>query len=79
MAKEAMTETAKRILDETEAAEYIGMSKYYLRAWRRRGFKNGTPAPAYIKLGRSVRYDVNDLDRWLEQNRRCVGATSNAA
>jgi len=31
---------------------------------------NRTPGPPFIKIGRSVRYLVSDLDEWLEQHRR---------
>lgn len=56
--------------DEDGAAEYIGMSTSYLRMDRLRGnVGNRTPGPPYYKIGRSVRYDVRDLDTWLEQRR----------
>lgn len=58
------------ILTEGEAAKYIGMSKSFLNADRSNGpRKNRTKGPAYLKLGRSVRYQKNDLDEWLKINR----------
>lgn len=54
----------KQRIPEKEAAPYIGMSKMYLRISRMRG-----DGPPYLKIGRAVRYDVRDLDRWLESKR----------
>ena len=49
---------------EKPAAKYIGMSVPFLRLGRMRG-----DGPPYLKIGRAVRYDVRDLDRWLESRR----------
>ena len=55
---------------EAAAAEHIGMSMSYLRMDRLRGNTgNRTPGPSYYKIGRSVRYDVRDLDKWLDARR----------
>ena len=57
----------KRALSETETAEYIGMSRSFLRQSRMEGSRtNRTPAPRFIKIGRSVRYIIEDLDNWLD-------------
>jgi len=56
----------KRALTEIETAEYIGMSRSFLRQSRMEGNReNRTPAPRFIKIGRSVRYLIEDLDIWL--------------
>lgn len=56
----------KRALSEIETAEYIGMSRSFLRQSRMDGCREGrTPAPPFIKIGRSVRYLREDLDNWL--------------
>jgi len=52
---------------EPEAAEYIGMSRAWLRLKRSRGQRGGPP---YLKIAKSVLYDVRDLDRWLAEHRR---------
>jgi len=52
--------TPQRVFDEHHAAPYIGFSAAALRAWRRQG-----RGPAYIQVGRSIRYRLNDLDSWL--------------
>jgi hypothetical protein len=46
------------------AAKKIGVAVQTLRNWRhqRRG-------PAYLKLGRSVRYRLDDLNKFMENNR----------
>lgn len=56
----------KRALSEIEASEYIGMSRSFLRQSRMEGNRdNRTPAPPFLKIGRSVRYLKEDLDTWL--------------
>jgi predicted DNA-binding transcriptional regulator AlpA len=55
-----------RALSEIETAEYIGMSRSFLRQSRMEGNReNRTPAPPFIKIGRAVRYIKDDLDNWL--------------
>lgn len=61
----------KRILTEQEISYYIGMSRSFLRQARMSGNRlNHTPAPPFIKIGRSVRYLREDLDDWLDQFQR---------
>jgi predicted DNA-binding transcriptional regulator AlpA len=61
------TTQSKRALSEIETAEYIGMSRSFLRQSRMEGNReNRTPAPPFIKIGRAVRYLKDDLDNWLE-------------
>ena len=52
-------------LDVTAAAEYCGISVAYLAKLRVTG--NG---PVFIRLGRRVVYDSDDLDAWLAAGRR---------
>lgn len=57
---------SSRALTEIEAARYIGMSRSFLAQSRMDGNRdNRTPAPPFIKIGRSVRYLREDLDQWL--------------
>jgi len=53
---------AEHLLNEHEAAQFLGLSVFTLRAWRskRRG-------PAFVKLGRSVRYRSDDLEAFLNE------------
>ena len=51
-------------LTESDAAARLGLKVATLRAWRhqRRG-------PAFVRLGRAIRYLASDLDEFLEANR----------
>lgn len=65
------TPVAPAALKEMEAARYIGMSRSFLAQARMDGQRtNRTPAPPFIKIGRSVRYLRQDLDNWLLQFRK---------
>jgi excisionase family DNA binding protein len=50
---------------ETQAALYLGVSPRTLQAWRIRG-----DGPSFVKLGRSVRYDRAELDRFIAERTR---------
>lgn len=52
-------------LAETDAARYIGMTTSYLRAAR----VGRCEGPPYVRLGRSVRYLVTDLDAYVQERR----------
>jgi len=51
-------------VNEKRAAQFLGVAVQTLRNWRhlRRG-------PAYVKMGRSVRYQVEDLKAYLLNKR----------
>ena len=51
-------------LSERDAASFLGITQRTLQDWRlnRRG-------PAYIKRGRRVAYDRDDLEQFLAANR----------
>ena len=53
------------LLIEREAAAYLRLSEGKLRFDRVQGV-----GPTYVKLGRSVRYRLSDIDHWLEERRR---------
>lgn len=66
--------TKPELLSERAAAEYIDMSASFLRVGRARGVVgNRTPAPQFLKIGRTIKYDRRDLDAWLA-DRRCKAA-----
>jgi len=48
-----------------DAATYVGTAQSTLEKLRSLG-----RGPTYIKLGRAVIYDTQDLDAWLETHRR---------
>ena len=51
-------------LTERPAAEYLGLS---VRTLQKRRFEG--QGPSYLKIGRSVRYRLEDLDAFLEAHR----------
>jgi predicted DNA-binding transcriptional regulator AlpA len=61
----------QRALKEPEAAQYLSMSISFLRQSRMDGIReHRTPGPAFVKIGRAVRYLKEDLDHWLETYRQ---------
>ena len=55
-----MTSRTKTCMTEQEAGAYLCLAAGTLRNWRKDGV-----GPAFIKLGRSVRYTADDLDRFV--------------
>jgi predicted DNA-binding transcriptional regulator AlpA len=55
------------VLTEPEAAEYLGLSRSFLRQARSVRSRANTPGPGYVKIGR--RYLRSDLDEFLNSNR----------
>jgi excisionase family DNA binding protein len=51
---------SRRVQTEEEAAEYTNFSRRTLQKWRVVG-----GGPKYLKIGRAVRYRVEDLDAFL--------------
>ncbi len=58
--------TENYLLTESEASMYLSMSKSWLRKCR--CFGHG--GPNYLKISRSIRYRVSDLDEYLESKQR---------
>jgi predicted DNA-binding transcriptional regulator AlpA len=50
------------VLDEREAAQYLGLAPGTLRNWRTAG-----RGPRHVRLGRRVGYRVEDLQAWTEE------------
>lgn len=63
---------AKKLLTRKEAADYLGVKPQTLAAWHVTG-KYKLPL---VKVGRSVRYRLADLERWLSA--RTVGTAEGA-
>lgn len=55
-----------RLVSTNIAARFIGMSVHWLKASR---FRPELDGPPFIKIGRAVRYDLRDLDSWLDGRR----------
>ena len=51
-------------LTETDAAARLGLKVATLRAWRHQG-----RGPAFVRLGRAIRYLTTDIDAFLDANR----------
>lgn len=63
---------APAVMNEEDAAYYIGMSRGFLRRCRMNGrTKSGAKGPAYVRVpgSRTIRYRIEDLDAWLRENR----------
>lgn len=56
------TTTERRIVKQPEAAEYLGVSQSLLEQdrWRRGNIP-------FFKIGGCVRYDLDSLDRYIDQ------------
>lgn len=55
--------TIPTFLTESEAAEYLGISKKTLQRWR-----FGSRGPNYVRVaGRLIRYPQAILDAWMDQ------------
>jgi hypothetical protein len=60
--QERSTTKTATLLSTEDAARYIGMAARTLHNWRWIGTGIG---PAFVRMGRSVRYDVRTLDAWI--------------
>ena len=50
----------RRFLTTEQASQYLSISVPQLELWRQQSI-----GPAFVKVGRSVRYDVADLDAFM--------------
>lgn len=51
------------LLNEKLAASHLGLSTSVLRSWRCK--TRGICGPSFIRVGRSIRYRLTDLESWL--------------
>jgi excisionase family DNA binding protein len=68
--KERNMTTGTKLLTRNEAAELLGVRPQTLAVWHITG-KYGLPV---VKVGRSVRYRLADLEKWIAA--RTVGAAA---
>lgn len=61
---EQKTEHEKKLLTEQETARYLNISRSWLRAARCYNWPN---APRFIRLGRAIRYPVDELDVFIKE------------
>lgn len=57
-----------RLLTPDEVSDYLGVPPGTLANWRYQGH-----GPAFVRLGRHVRYRARDVDDWIDS--RLTGAT----
>ena len=53
----------KRFMDVKGMAEYLCVSESTIRSWVKHG------KIPYMKIGKCVRFDLNDLYKWLKHKR----------
>ncbi len=58
-------EHKSNLLTTTEAANYLSLKPSTLEVWRFYG-----KGPVFLKIGRAVRYRLNDLDAYIESSVR---------
>ncbi len=54
-----------RLLKTKDAAAYLGLEPGTLENWRYK-----SQGPPVIHLGKNVRYDIQDLDAWIEAQKK---------
>jgi len=60
-----------RLLDTKSAAAYLSVSAEYLKRARTTGSsENGGKSPKFIKIGRSVKYLLEDLNAFIDSHER---------
>lgn len=53
----------RRLVDQAAAAEYLGTTERHVRELK---YRRAIP---FVKVGRSLRFDIRDLDRWIEAHK----------
>ena len=64
--------TLNDLLDEKQAASFLNVKPGTLSVWR----STGRYSIPFVKVGRSVRYRLSDLNAWLESRTQTNGATA---
>jgi len=64
---------ARQLLNNDEAAAYLGLSHRTLPVWRVQG-----KGPRFIKIGHLVRYELLDLNAWIDANTRASTSAAQA-
>jgi predicted site-specific integrase-resolvase len=59
-----LEEKASILIDDLLAAEYLNLAVQTLRNWRNKGM-----GPPYFKLGRCVRYQLEDIEDYKQKKR----------
>lgn len=59
----------RQYVNERDAAQYLSVSVAFLRKTRHYGSLPGRPCPPFIRIGRTVRYSLADLDSFMAKHR----------
>lgn len=59
------------LVDQKEAARRLGLGEGTLAVWR----STGRYQLPFVKIGRKVKYRIDDLDAWIAGRTRSNGAT----
>ena len=62
--RDAEQTTERRLLRPDELASFLGIPLATIYQWRSRG--DGPPG---LRVGRHVRYRIEDVERWLDEQR----------
>lgn len=60
------------LLDQNQAAQLLHVTPGTLSVWR----STGRYSIPFVKVGRSVRYRLSDLNSWIESRTQTNGATA---
>jgi len=66
------TSDPNSLLNEKQAASHLDVSPGTLSVWR----STGRYSLPFIKIGRSVRYRLSDLNQWIDSRTRINGTTA---
>lgn len=58
-------QSERPLVTPTELAEFLGVPPHTLAQWRSRGL-----GPAFVRIGRHVRYRWSAVERWLDDRER---------
>ncbi len=70
-----MTSHTKKFMNEYEVAKYLGVSVAWLKQIRLYQHRRlGLGAPPHYRIGRSIRYELHEIEKWMEQFKRGGGS-----
>lgn len=70
----AVAQITRSYLTEREAADYLGFRPATLRQSRHLKVLAGVTPPGHVNIGRNIRYDIAELERWLSANAKTGAA-----
>ena len=61
-----MQQKYQRLVSTKELAQYLGSTENSLRSLKSQG---KIPSQWVVNIGRSIRYDLNEVDKWIESKK----------